>query len=106
MPRQRPETTIKSPAPKLRRNSDEAKANKAAALANNPTFNEAFTAAREGFIGQLERLNLDGSVQAENKALEIVRQLQVLTEVRRKLLGPVSKVKLKEHADAARNARK
>jgi hypothetical protein len=82
--------------PQLRRGSLGAKAEKARRLAENPDIKRLFVETRESIIASIERITLDGSVERENAVLELVRQLQCMTELRRTMLRPIAQEQLEE----------
>lgn len=98
----------KSDAPKGRRGSDEARAAKAYGLANNPDFVMFFDEARAEVIRDLEACSLDGSVEAENAALERIRDLHALMRLKRTVFRPIAKQRLADEreAKAAKQAKK
>lgn len=96
MARQRRNQQEMQDAPQLRRNSVDAQAQRAEALARNPEFRALFDSQRTEIVSSLEGLVLDGSRKAEETALELVRQLQTLVGMRRTLLWPVARAKMAE----------
>jgi len=96
-PRTRKTTTD---APTSRRGSDEARASKAYAIANNPDFVMFFEEARAEVIRDLEAAALDGSVEAENAALERIRDLHALMRLKRTVFRPIAKQRLAEDREA------
>lgn len=79
----------------LRRHDKSTKALRAATLLDNPEIRSVFKDAREQFIGDLERVKMDGSAASEALVLERVRQLQALLEVQRIILLPLVREKVR-----------
>lgn len=92
--------------PKTRRNSDpEVAANRARTLAENPAYREQFDMVRNQLISDIETTILDGSREREDSILEYARQLQALTEVRRRMLEPLQEQLLQENREKVRQYR-
>jgi hypothetical protein len=86
-----PRIAQKKAAPTSSRNSDEARAAKAYAIANNPDFIAFFEDARAEIIRDLEACELNGTVDAENAALEKMRDLHALMRLKRTIFRPIAK---------------
>lgn len=78
-----------------RRASPEVKAERAVTALDNPAVREAFDVQRASIILEMERAVLDGSQKSADTALELVRQLQTLLELKRVMLRPVTTQLLK-----------
>lgn len=98
----------KSDTPRGSRNSDEARYAKATALADNPDFVMFFDEARGEVIKDLEACELDGSVDAENAALERIRDLHALMRLKRAVMRPIAKQRVADDREdrAAKQAKK
>lgn len=94
-----------APAPRTRRQAKrdqpEVKAERARTLLDNNEVREVFKQARAELVTDIERCQLDGSQAVNDKALELVRQLQALNSVQRIILRPL----LAEAAKAQRAVR-
>lgn len=81
---------------KSKREAPEVKAERARVLLDNPEVREVFKQARSELVADIERTILDGSQAVNDKALELVRQLQALNTVQRIILRPIAAEMLKE----------
>lgn len=72
-----------------KRAAPEVKAERARTLLDNPEVREVFKQARQELVTDIERAILDGSPANNDKALELVRQLQALNSVQRIILRPL-----------------
>ena len=61
---------------------------RAASAANDPAVQAAFDALREQYVSDVEHVTLNGSADNERTALELIRKLQVLAELRQTLARP------------------
>lgn len=78
------------------RASQQIQASRAATLLDNPTFAQAFTNAREKYIADLEAVQMKGEGAGEALALETVRKLQALMEIKRELVAPIAAARIAE----------
>lgn len=72
-----------------RRNSAEVKAKRAQVLLDDPNLRAVFDTAHAECVREIERVTLDGSPEKERAALEMVRQLQALNQVKRVIMRPL-----------------
>jgi hypothetical protein len=61
--------------------------------------------ARADIISELERCELDGSREQEDKALELVRRLQVFLTFKREMLMPLAVQRVVEQRERVRRSR-
>ncbi|MEJ2124811.1 MAG: hypothetical protein P8Y47_08375 [Alphaproteobacteria bacterium] len=73
---------------------------KAKALATNSDFVDFFTIAHQQIISDIEAFELDGSKEAEQKVLELVRDLHALMRIKRTIFGPIARQRAAPKADA------
>ncbi len=71
------------------RDSLPVKAARAATLLDNRDLRAVFDQAREELISDIELCKLDGSPEAADTALENIRQLQALLQIKRIILRPL-----------------
>ncbi len=74
----------------LRRNSLDAQASQAESLLRNPIFKQAFDTKYADIISLIETTTLDSTRESELKCLELVRQLQVLVDIKRTIMRPIN----------------
>src|SRR5262245_1433313 len=72
-----------------KRESAKVKAERARVLLDDPNVRAVFDVAAKELTVAIERCTLDGSEAKDRAALELVRQLQALNQVKRIILRPL-----------------
>lgn len=80
----------------LKRESPEVKAARAATLLDDPNLRQVFDEVRNQCIRDIETVKLDGGEAGERAAVEAVRKLQALLDVKRAILRPLVAERLKQ----------
>lgn len=83
------ETRAASGQPQLRRHGVDAELAKAFAIAHNPDFQSMFETLRSRYITEMEQCYLDGSQEADRKALLTLNRYQALMDLKRTIFGPI-----------------
>lgn len=68
-------------------------------MLNDQTFIDAFDGVKHLIVKELEDKMLDGSVEAESHALELIRRLQTLKGVKRAVVAQVNSGQLAAHQE-------
>jgi hypothetical protein len=83
-----------------RRQSTEVRAARAATLLDDPAIREVFDTTRNQIMSDIEACKLDGSTAGDAYALELVRKLQALLDVKRTILRPLIAQQMTENTAA------
>lgn len=79
------------------RDDKEVIAAKMRSLVENHDFQSVFNSLRDTYIADIERATLDGSPEADRKALECVRRLHALLDLKREVVRPILSASRKEN---------
>lgn len=89
----------------MKRDDPKVKAERARQLFENQAFREAYDSLKGEIIANLEKLQLDGSPEKEQLALELQRQLNLLTRMRAAGMRPIMSEHLREKQSLLKRAK-